>query len=113
MDRSDTIFEALQMPKDAVFSALSRALRRLHPDSAVVETESQFFDPMEFYASGQCAVSDVESSGTQWTKEWWQEEARLYDIPYNVWLNVEWQGNHLELVQVGVTGHHCLTVRST
>lgn len=129
---------ALALPIPAIPSFLGRRLTELFPDKVVQECASCGFDLQGFADAGHCTLTPTEGLGynqlvTRWKgcgNEWEQllaaaeggtcrtGEGGLVQRPGNAFLQVAWEAELLELVQVSwreehTTVTHCFLIADT
>jgi AAA+ superfamily predicted ATPase len=121
MDSGPTLIEtALSARVPAISSFLGRHLTEIFPDKVVVECSSCGFDPKGFADAGHCTLTPLETYGYNQVVLSWRGcvspfeqlmsgqlggvcatvDGGLIEVPRNAFLQVEWEGNVLELVQI-------------
>jgi DNA replication protein DnaC len=91
------ISEAFDRPPAAIAYEVSRRLAELFPERAVVEGSDCDFDLMEYVREGLCTVrrrGDVHGQ----VAVFWSDERGIRDQPRNVWYEVNWRGERLEVL---------------
>src|SRR5690348_14830574 len=98
MTIENLINEALQLPASAIGYHVSRCLRALHPDMALIEGQDGFFNTEEFAAAGLCALKERTSPHSERVTHWWGPEGGRVSRAYHTWYDVAWQGEHLQVL---------------
>jgi hypothetical protein len=109
MEPNRIIAEVLAQPIDAISYKLSCLLEEQFPDKHLLVTSSGFFQLYHFAFDGHCALKDKLGVPSQWVHEWDPGEQRTRTRIHNAWLEVEWQGERLDVVSVGHTSGYCRT----
>lgn len=105
------IAEALERRPDAIFYQMTQALRGHFPDYFLLETESSYFQIVNYASAGQCQLTEKPDMFAE--LDWdWSPTFEEYRFPYNGWFEVEWRGRRFDLVMVGRQESHCRTLRS-
>jgi hypothetical protein len=93
------ITDALRVPPAAILYEISRRVAGMHP-GRVIETTDWRFDVAEYAQKGHCAVRPRADVHAQ-TDTWWRGPDRpLRDEIESGWLEVEWQGQRLEILRM-------------
>ncbi len=110
MGREDFITDALYKPDDYIGYHVGRALAELHPEKAIIEGETGYFDLEAFVRAEKCSLV-YETSIFKHIKTDWDGPAKdpVKRIE-NAWLNVLWKGNLLDVVLV-TYGQRCYPSR--
>lgn len=108
MDSEAGLYFELEQPRLAVVARVTKSLARLRPTRVVLHTTLEGFDVEHFAWAGHCTLTarrDVapvfehergDPPGTFWT--------RLRDG----WFDVQWGGQHLELIVLSFASDDCL-----
>ena len=100
MGIEDFIRDALHKPNDYVAYHVGRELAELHPDKAIVEGRTGYFDLEEFVRDEQCSLVSESSIFNHLKTYWEQPEKDLQRRFENCWLNVLWRGQLLDVVLI-------------
>lgn len=107
MEPNDFIAEAIGQRRDSITYSLSKKLRREFPESYLLETSSSFFDIYTFHHDGRCHLREKPPIHSQWEYDWDAATETPHASPYNAWLEIEWDGHHIEVVTIGYFALHC------
>lgn len=94
------ILETLREPASALPYAALTALRKLSPDSFILETNDGDFDWQNFAHAGLCKCVPKEEFPEQAIHGWSQAEDRAHSSFNNGYFDVHWQGKALGLLQI-------------
>ena len=100
MGREDFIRDALHKPNDYVAYHVGRELAELHPDKAIVEGKTGYFDLEAFVREEQCALVSETSVFNHLRTNWEQPDKNLTQDFENCWLNVLWRGQLFDVVLI-------------
>src|ERR1044071_952861 len=100
MSMENFIREALYKPNDYIAYHVARELAELHPDKAIIEGQTSYFDVDAFVRDEKCAVVEQKSVFRHVTTEWTGAGNRLKQETRNSWLNVLWQGHLLDVILI-------------
>src|ERR1700752_451818 len=98
MDIENFIREALHKPNDYIGYHVGRELAELHPDKAIIEGRTSYFDLNAFVRDGRCSVVEQKSVFHHVTIDWEGSGRKLKQEIQNSWLNVLWKGQLLDVV---------------
>jgi len=98
MDIENFIREALHKPNDYIGYHVGRELAELHPDKAIIEGRTSYFDLNAFVRDGRCSVVEQKSVFHHVTMDWEGSGRKLKQEIQNSWLNVLWKGQLLDVV---------------
>lgn len=82
------------------FVSPKQALACLYPDKALVEGSHDPFDPQEYARAGHCTLNIRQTPYPQLSGEWRGRQAGLFYHTQNLWYEVEWEGQNLDVVWV-------------
>jgi DNA replication protein DnaC len=100
MGIEDFIKDALNKPNDYVAYHVGRELAELHPDKAIIEGNTGYFDLDAFVRAQQCSIVE-ESSVFNHIRTGWQGPGKNpREYVQNSWLNVLWRGHLLDVVLI-------------
>lgn len=105
------IADVLDKPRDAVMYRLSRGLSEQFPGRYVLESGHWAFVVEEYAREGLCEVQPIPDTHSQFDTEPLDGYQSAQLESYNSWLSVQWQGQTLQLVSVGLMGSHCRDIR--
>src|SRR5215510_15064523 len=94
------ISNALLQPNDHIAYHVGRELAELHPDRAIIEGQSWYFDLDAFVSAGHCSVIEQKSVFHQVRTSWEGVGRKLTQKIENSWLNVLWKGQLLDVVLI-------------
>jgi len=94
------IREALYKPNDYIAYHVARELAELHPEKAIIEGQTSYFDVDAFVRDEKCAVVEQKSVFRHVTTEWTGAGNRLKQETRNSWLNVLWKGHLLDVILI-------------
>jgi AAA+ superfamily predicted ATPase len=100
MSMENFIREALYKPNDYIAYHVARELAELHPDKAIIEGQTSYFDVDAFVRDEKCAVVEQKSVFRHVTTEWTGAGNRLKQETRNSWLNVLWKGHLLDVILI-------------
>jgi len=100
MSMENFIREALYKPNDYIAYHVARELAELHPDKAIIEGQTSYFDVDAFVRDEKCAVVEQKSVFRHVTTEWTGAGKRLKQETRNSWLNVLWKGHLLDVILI-------------
>lgn len=100
MSIEDFIREALYKPNDYIAYHVARELAELHPDKAIIEGQTGFFDMDAFVRDEKCAVVEQKSVFRHVTTQWTGAGKSLKQETRNSWLNVLWKGQLLDVILI-------------
>src|ERR1044072_3795098 len=103
MDKENFIKEALHKPNDYIAYHIGRELAELHPDKAMLEAQTGYFDLEGFVCAEQCFVVHESSLFNHLKTEWDAPAKQLRESIANSWLNVMWRDQLLDVVVVTFT----------
>jgi hypothetical protein len=90
--------EALQEPPMALLYHVSRHLAASYADRALIEgSDCDFTKLTEFAKAGHCRLRLEESIHNQ-VAVWFSDELGIVEYPRNVWYEVDWQGQTIDVV---------------
>jgi hypothetical protein len=98
MPHARFIADALEQPGQVLFYRVSSRLAELYPESAVLEGNDCDFDLLAYVREGLCTVRAREEVHAQ-VAVWWSEGA-IRENPKNVWYEVDWRGQALEVLLI-------------
>lgn len=98
MGRENFIRDALNQPNDYVAYHVGRALAELHPDKAILEGETGYFDLEGFVRAEECSVVHETSLFNHIKTDWYGPDIPPKQSIQNSWLNVLWRGQLLDVV---------------
>jgi hypothetical protein len=110
MDKKNMIGDALSQAKDAVFYRMTELLTERFPNSFLLETESPYFDVVQYAREGHCTITPRADTLSEFEWHWYPAD-RDHSLVYNGWLDVAWEESRLQIVEIGIEGSHCRTVR--
>ncbi|MGH9871812.1 MAG: AAA family ATPase [Pyrinomonadaceae bacterium] len=99
----DFIRDALYKPNDYVAYHVGRELAELHPDKAIVEGKTGYFDLEAFVREEQCSLVSESSVFNHLRTYWEQPDKDLTQRFENCWLNVLWHGQLFDVVLISWT----------
>jgi AAA+ superfamily predicted ATPase len=100
MGKEDFIKDAQFKPDDYIAYHVARELAELHPEKAIIEGQSGYFDLEEFVRAERCSIVS-ESSVFNHTRTFWDGVGKpSKDYMENAWLNVLWRGHLLDVVLI-------------
>src|ERR1044071_7380314 len=94
----DFISNALGYFSDSLAYEVTRKLADLFPERAVIETKTGYFDLLAFERSGQCYTVNSMSVFNKYTVDWTSNSKAMAYEPENVWLNVLWREQMLDVL---------------
>src|ERR1043165_3377060 len=100
MSMENFIREALYKPNDYIAYHVARELAELHPEKAIIEGQTSYFDVDAFVRDEKCAVVEQKSVFRHVTTEWTGAGNRLKQETRNSWLNVLWKGHLLDVILI-------------
>ncbi|HSS18826.1 MAG TPA: ATP-binding protein [Pyrinomonadaceae bacterium] len=98
MGKEDFIKDAHYKPNEYIAYYVGRELSRRHPEKAVLEGETGYFDLEAFVRAEKCAVVSEASVFNQIKTDWTTPEKELRTRIPNSWLNVLWKGQLLDVI---------------
>jgi DNA polymerase III delta prime subunit len=100
MGIEDFIKDALHEPNDYIAYHVGRELAELHPEKAIIEGKTGYFDLEEFVRAEKCSIV-AESSVFNHIKTDWERPGKTpMKQLENSWLNVLWRGQLLDVVLI-------------
>ena len=100
MGMNNFIRDALYKPNDYVAYHVGRQLAELHPEKAIIEGNTGYFDLEAYVREGHCSVV-AESSVFNHIRTTWHGLTKDLDQDLqNSWLNVLWRGHLLDVVLI-------------
>lgn len=94
------ITEALYKPNDYIAYYVGRQLAELHPEKAVIQGQTWYFDLEAFARAGHCSVVEQKSVFHHVKNQWEGTGKKLREQTENSWLNVLWQGHLMDVVLI-------------
>jgi hypothetical protein len=94
----DFISNALGYFSDSLAYEVTRKLADLFPERAVLETKTGYFDLLAFERGGQCYTVNSMSVFNKYAVDWINNSQALVYEPENVWLNVLWREQMLDVL---------------
>ena len=94
------ITEALYKPNDYIAYYVGRQLAELHPEKAVIQGQTGYFDLEAFVRAGHCSVVEQKSVFHHVKNQWEGTGEKLREKTENSWLNVLWQGHLMDVVLI-------------
>ncbi len=91
------ISEALDQPATAITYCVSQRLAEFYPDRAVIEGEDLDFTLLDYVREGYCTLRRKEAVHGQ-RAVWWSADRGLWEVPKNVWYEVQWRDHDLEVL---------------
>jgi len=104
----EIINEALLQPGAVIAYHISRRLRELYPDLALIEGDDRSFGIEPYSAGGHCGLAAREVPHPQRDSHWAGPKHGVFRRAANLWYEVTWQGNRLDVLLVewgGDMGH--------
>ena len=99
MELPGFISNALEASPRAIDYEVSRRLAEHFPDRAILEGNDSDFTLLTYVREGFCTIrhkADVHSQ----VQTWWMPEKGVLDRPKNVWFEVDWRGNPLDVLML-------------
>jgi AAA+ superfamily predicted ATPase len=100
MGREDFIRDALHEPNDYIAYHVGRELAELHPDKAIIEGNTGYFDLEAFVRAEKCSIVEESSVFNHIRTNWERPGKAPGKHLENSWLNVLWRGQLLDLVLI-------------
>jgi hypothetical protein len=97
------IKDALHKPNDYIAYHVGRQLAELHPERAILEGETGYFDLEAFVHAEKCSVVHETSIFNHIKTAWEGPGKEPKQLVENSWLNVLWRGQLLDVVLVTYT----------
>jgi ATPase family associated with various cellular activities (AAA) len=98
MGKEDFIRDAHRNPTDYLAYHVGRELAELHPEKAILEGETGYFDLEAFGRAEKCSVVQ-ETSIFNHIKTYWERPGKApQQTVQNAWLNVLWKGHLLDVL---------------
>ena len=94
------IQDALYKPNDYIAYHVGRELAELHPDKAIIQGQTGYFDLDAFVRDEKCSVVEQKSVYHHVTTDWEGAGRKLKHDIRNSWLNVLWKGELLDVVLI-------------
>ena len=94
------ISDALKKPNDYIAYHVGRELAELHPEKAIVEGQTWYFDLDAFVRAGLCAVVEQKSVYHHARTSWEGIGKKQRQTVENSWLNVLWKGQLIDVVLI-------------
>jgi AAA+ superfamily predicted ATPase len=98
MGIEDFIKDALHKPNDYIAYHVGRQLAELHPERAILEGETGYFDLEAFVRAENCSVVHETSVFNHIKTDWEGPGKEPRQLIENSWLNVLWRGQLLDVV---------------
>jgi hypothetical protein len=111
------LVQALREPPSAIAYALGARLSARFPDLAVFDTSSSLFDVLAYSSTGRCTAMPHKAIYAQIDHELVTPEEPLATRLTQAWLDVEWEGERLQVVTLSFHAgfqpkvHHCVLAR--
>jgi hypothetical protein len=105
----ETFTEALTNPTSLIAYQVSRDLAGRFPERYVLETESGSFDLDTFIAEGHCIATQKRGVHGQVSTDWYALDRALTHSAIQLWLEVDWNGNAIEIVRMNWPSGYCTT----
>lgn len=103
--------DALHQRKDAIFYTASHSLHEAFPDTFILETEEQHFDPDEPGPTWKFRAHPDAGRFTQLSHSWHFQLKKPYLDAERGWFQAEWNGKTFDILRLSVSGRHCDTIR--
>ena len=87
---------SLCLPDNAMTYRISKVIHQHAPDTAVLESEDYYFDPIGYANSGGCELTDKDETNGHWEATW--EDGNIELTPRNAIVAIQWRGVALTLV---------------
>ena len=84
------IAEALQLPATAIGYHVSRRLRTLYPNKALLEGGDHFFNMEEYARAGHCTLTEKAVPISQRLTYWRGSDSQLLHRAHQTWFAVSW-----------------------
>ena len=94
------IKNALYKPNDYIAYHVGRELAELHPDKAIIEGKTGYFDLEAFVRAEQCSIVAESSVFNHIRTRWRGPRKDPQQNLQNSWLNVLWRGQLLDVVLI-------------
>ena len=94
------IRDALHKPNDYVAYHVGRKLAELHPDKAIIEGKTGYFDLEEYVRAEHCSIVEESSVFNHIRTRWDGLTKELEQDLENSWLNVLWRGHLFDVVLI-------------
>jgi len=94
------IRDALRLPNDYIAYHVGRELAELHPDKAIIEGQTWYFDLDAFVRAGLCSVVEQKSVYHHARTSWEGIAKKQQQRVENAWLNVLWHGELIDVVLI-------------
>ena len=101
------ISDALLQPNDYIAYHVGRELAELHPDKAIVEGQTWYFDLDAFVRAGLCSVIEQKSVYHHVRTTWGGIGKKQRQTVENSWLNVLWNGQLIDVVLISWAEIRC------
>ena len=102
--RPDSLFDEV-LERDAKAFGLGERLAQLHPELALVETGSGYFNVNAFARGGGCTVTPHAGLWNQLVARWNSEDG-IFEEPRNAWIDVAWEGKSLHVIHITWEGKY-------
>jgi AAA+ superfamily predicted ATPase len=100
MSIENFISDALEKPNDYIAYHVGRELAELHPDKAIIEGQTWYFDLDAFVRAGLCSVVEQKSVYHHARTSWEGIGKKQRQTVENSWLNVLWKGQLIDVVLI-------------
>jgi AAA+ superfamily predicted ATPase len=100
MSMENFIKEALYKPNDYIAYHVARELAELHPQKAIVEGLTGYFDVEAYARDERCSIVEQKSVFHHARTEWEGTGEKLKNRTENSWLHVLWRGHLLDVVLI-------------
>ncbi|HSE98882.1 MAG TPA: ATP-binding protein [Blastocatellia bacterium] len=98
MNLENFISDALSSPVNHIWYSVSRKLAELFPEKIIIEGSTRSFGLEAFVRAGHCSVIREQFLHNQTLTEWHGIGNDFYEHSENVWLNVLWQNQALDVI---------------
>ena len=100
IEPAGVIQHGLKQPTTAMTNVISGSLTTLYSDRAILESSDGSFDVSEFADDGHCQLRCRTDVHSQIDTHWQGPGKGLSRSPENAWLDIEWEGERLEVVTI-------------
>jgi hypothetical protein len=107
MDLSRLISDTLALPKSAIGFHMDKVLAEEFPRKAIYQVGDSYFDIQEFEQDGHCTISLKSTLHSETRRQFDAIGEPIRERLRNVWLDIHWDDQELEIVQLVVPGSHC------
>ena len=105
----ETFSTALEQPTAKLAYHVSRDLAGRFPERYILETESDSFDLDMFISKGHCSARERNGVHGQILTDWNVYDRSLLYSGKQMWQEVDWQGNAIEIVRMTWSSGYCTT----